>query len=91
MTRAYRYEEAEHLFQQELERFPHNIRARAALANFYYSLQRRDEASAVVADLVRLNPTPQGYEAAARLWSAWGQPREAAAARADSRNAKPEP
>jgi tetratricopeptide (TPR) repeat protein len=89
MTRAYRYEEAEHLFRQELERFPNNIRARAALAGFYYALQRRDEASAVVADLVRLNPTPQGYEAAARLWSAWGQPREAAAARAGAR--RPEP
>ena len=45
----------------------------------------RGEAADVIADLVRLTPTPEGYAVAARLWTTFGDRREAAALRAKAR------
>ena len=48
LAKLYRYEEAEHLFLDEVTRFPHNARARAGLASLYQATQRHDEAAAVL-------------------------------------------
>jgi len=85
LSRLYRYEEAEHRFLEELKAFPQDATVRAALAVFYHSTGRAEDAAAALADLVRLSPTPEGYALAARTWTAIGNPHEAAAARAEAR------
>ncbi|WP_205254273.1 hypothetical protein, partial [Escherichia coli] len=47
----------------------------------YHTTGRSREAADMAADLVRLNPTPEGYTVAARLWTTLGNRREAAALR----------
>jgi tetratricopeptide (TPR) repeat protein len=80
-----RYAEAEYQLWLELEHFPQNMRARSALATLYHATGRAGEAADVIADLVRLTPTPEGYGVAARLWTTFGNRREAAALRAKAR------
>jgi tetratricopeptide (TPR) repeat protein len=80
--RQERYAEAEYQLLMELKRFPQNMRARTALATLYHTTGRAREAADMAADLVRLNPTPEGYTVAARLWTTLGNRREAAALRA---------
>jgi tetratricopeptide (TPR) repeat protein len=79
--RLERYAEAEYQFWLELKRFPRNMRARSALAALYQTTGRTREAADMIAELVRLTPTPEGYAAAARLWTTFGNRREAAALR----------
>jgi arylsulfatase A-like enzyme/Flp pilus assembly protein TadD len=83
--RQERYAEAEYQLLLELEGFPRNMRARSALATLYHTTGRSREAADMAADLVRLNPTPEGYTVAARLWTTLGNRREAAALRAKAR------
>ena len=83
--RLERYAEAEYQLLLELTRFPRNMRARSALATLYHTTGRTREAASMVADLVRLTPTPEGYAVAARLWTTFGDRREAAALRAKAR------
>jgi tetratricopeptide (TPR) repeat protein len=83
--RLERYAEAEYQFLLELKRFPRNMRARSALATLYHTTGRTREAADMVADLVRLTPTPEGYAVAARLWTTFGDRREAAALRVKAR------
>jgi choline-sulfatase len=83
--RLERYAEAEYQFLLELARFPRNMQARSALATLYHTTGRTGEAASIVADLVRLTPTPEGYAVAARLWTTFGDHREAAALRAKAR------
>jgi tetratricopeptide (TPR) repeat protein len=85
LAKLYRYEEAEHLFLDEVRRFPHNARARAGLASLYQTTLRDDEAAVVLADLVHQIPTAEAHDLAARVWTALGQPKEAAAARVEAR------
>ena len=85
LAKLYRYEEAEHLFLDEVRRFPHNARARAGLASLYHTILRDDEAAVVLADLIRQIPTAEAHDLAARVWTALGQPAEATAARAKAR------
>lgn len=80
-----RLAEAEYQLTEELKYFPQNIRARAALATLYQSMGRTDESGAVLADLVRITPTPEAYSVAARLWTTFGHAREAAMLRAEAR------
>ncbi len=85
LAKLYRYEEAEHLFLDEVRRFPHNAKARAGLASLYQTTLRNDEAAVVLAELIRLIPTAEAHDLAARVWTALGQPKEAAAARIEAR------
>jgi tetratricopeptide (TPR) repeat protein len=77
--------EAEAHLLEELREYPHNLDARAALATLYQSGGERDRAMDVVADLVRVTPTPDAYALAAKLWGSLGDQKQAAAARADAR------
>ena len=83
LVRLERYAEAEYQFLEELRRFPLNVRARAELAGLYQSMQRTDEATAALAAMVRLAPTPESFLLAARMSQAFGNPRQAAAFRAE--------
>jgi len=73
-----------HLFE-ELRHFPHNLDARGALAALYQSGGEHDRAAEVIADLVRVTPTPDSFALAAKLWASFGDQKQAAAARADGR------
>jgi len=85
LVRSDRGAEAEMFFAGELRDFPHNLAARAALATLYQSMGQTEEAARVAADLVRITPSPEAYATAAKLWTAFGDRRRAAATRADAR------
>ena len=85
LVRLDRAPEAETFFVDELRAFPHNLNARVALATLYHSTGQTDEAARAAADLVRITPSPQAYEMAAKLWTAFGDRRQAATLRADAR------
>ncbi|OGA44995.1 MAG: hypothetical protein A3G25_18355 [Betaproteobacteria bacterium RIFCSPLOWO2_12_FULL_63_13] len=87
LIRLKRHAEAESRLSLELAHFPQNIRARAALATLYQELGRSEEAGQMLADLVEIVPTPEAYATAARLWTTFGNPREAARVRAQARQA----
>jgi arylsulfatase A-like enzyme/Flp pilus assembly protein TadD len=84
-----RPEEAEQAFLQELAAFPHNMRARAGLASLYQATGRPEDAAEALRDLLFFHPTPEAYRTAARLWTALGQPGQAAAVRAEARRVFP--
>ncbi len=84
LVRLERPEEAEHEFLEELRSFPLNTRARAELATCYHAAGRGDEAARTLEDLVRIVPTPDTYNLAARLWTSFGDRSRAAALRAES-------
>ena len=83
--RLERYPEAEAQFAAELAAFPQNIRARAGLAMLYQATERTDAAAAAIADMLRITPTPESYALASRLWTMFGNRRQAEAVRADAR------
>jgi choline-sulfatase len=85
LARLERYEEAERLFEAELALTPDHVRARAGLAMLYQATGRHAHAAAAVDALVQRSPTPEGYEVAAQLWTMFGEPGKAAAARAGAR------
>jgi arylsulfatase A-like enzyme/Flp pilus assembly protein TadD len=84
-ARLDRFAEAEAAFEQELLSFPGHIRARAGLAMLYRAMGRPSDSEQAIADLVRYSPTPEAYNVAAELWTMFGEPAKAAAARAESR------
>src|SRR5262249_30598759 len=88
-ARLERHEEAEAEFLEELKYFPQNIRARAGLAMLYQANARPDEAEQVLHDMTRMTPTPESYALAARLYTMFGNRRQAEALRAESRRAFP--
>ena len=59
--------------------------ARAALATLYQSMGQTAEAARTTTDLVRITPSPEGYATAAKLWTSFGDRKQAAALRADAR------
>jgi arylsulfatase A-like enzyme/Flp pilus assembly protein TadD len=85
LGRLERYAEAEPYFQAELADFPGHVRARAGLAMLYRVTGRRADSERAIADLLRYAPTPEGYEVAAQLWTMFGEPGRAAAARDEGR------
>jgi tetratricopeptide (TPR) repeat protein len=91
LARLERYQEAESHFIAELRDFPQNIRARAALAMLFQATERPDEANRVIADMLRITPTPESYALAARLWTMFGNRQQADAVRAEARRAFNEP
>ena len=85
LIRQERTAEAEAALLEELRSFPQNLRARGALALLYHAGGRSDEASDAVSDLIRAIPTPDGYAAAARLLTTFGDRKQAETVRAEGR------
>jgi tetratricopeptide (TPR) repeat protein len=77
--------EAEAHFLEELRAFPLNVRARTELAALYHNIDRVDEADRALSDLIRIAPTPDAFVQAARTWTSFGNPRQAAAVREQAR------
>jgi choline-sulfatase len=84
-----RYAEAEAQLREELHRFPHNVRASAALATLYQTTGQLESAARVVSDLLRITPTPDSYALAAKLWTSLGDRKQATQVRAEARRAFP--
>jgi choline-sulfatase len=84
LGREQRTADAESELLAELKAFPRNTRARAALATLHHNAGRAEEVEDVMDDLVRITPTPDTYNLAARLWTSFGNRRQAAAARAEA-------
>jgi tetratricopeptide (TPR) repeat protein len=88
LAREQRFAEAEPLFKAEIAAFPHHIRARTGLAMVFWTSGRRAEAMAAVQALETEGRRHAGVEAnlaAAQLWTLFGEPARAAAARASAR------
>ena len=85
LGRLNRYGEAEAHFREELQAFPRGIRAYSSLATLYHASNRTSGVEEALDALVDTAPTPEGYAAAARLWTIVGEPARAAALRADAR------
>ena len=82
LARLERYPEAEQLFRAELAFFPAHVPSYTGLAMLYRATGRDAEAERAIANLLRASPTPQAIEAAAQLWTMFGEPGKAAALRA---------
>jgi choline-sulfatase len=91
LGRLERYPEAEKEFLEELKYFPQNARARGGLAMLYQANGRTDAAEQMIADMIRITPTPETYALAARLFTMFGNRQKADALRAESRRAFAEP
>jgi arylsulfatase A-like enzyme/Flp pilus assembly protein TadD len=85
LARLERYPEAETEFGQELRFFPQNTRARGGLAMLYQADGRPAEAEQALTDMLRIVPTPDSYALAARLFTMFGNRRQAEAVRADAK------
>ncbi len=68
-----RTEEAEAEFKQEMAEFPRDTHARVGLATLYAAEGRVREAFAVLDDMLRTAPTPEGYMTAVRTLRVIGQ------------------
>jgi arylsulfatase A-like enzyme/Tfp pilus assembly protein PilF len=84
LARLERYGEAEPFFAAELELFPNHIRARAGQAMLYRATGRDAQSEGAIAAMLRAAPTPEAYNLAAQLWTMFGEPQRAAAARAEA-------
>ena len=80
-----RYSEAEAKFVEELKWFPDHLGAREGLGAVLHATGRGAELPALVADLLRVVPTPEGYGAAWRISNAAGDKAAAARLRAEAR------
>ena len=85
LGRLDRYSEAEAYYHEELQAFPRSIRAYSGLATLYHAADRTSGVEEALDALVDTAPTPEGYDAAARLWTIVGEPARAEALRADAR------
>jgi arylsulfatase A-like enzyme/predicted Zn-dependent protease len=91
LGRLERYPEAEREFLEELKYFPQNARARGGLAMLYQANGRPEAAEQMIADLLRVTPTPESYALAARLFTMFGNRHQADAVRAEARRTFAEP
>jgi arylsulfatase A-like enzyme/predicted Zn-dependent protease len=87
LERLERFPEAEAQFLEELHDFPQNTRALASLATLYHATGRADDATRVIANLMRTTPTPDAYALAARLLTTFGHRQQADAVRVEARRA----
>ena len=85
LARLERYAEAEPYFRAELAILPSHVRARAGLAMLYRAMGRDADSERAIAELLRQSPTREAYDVAAQLWTMFGEPARAAAARAEAR------
>ncbi len=79
------YADAETQFIEELRVFPQNTRARGGLAMLYQASGQPDAAVRVVGDLMRITPTQDAYALAAKLYTMFGNRKQAETVRAESR------
>jgi tetratricopeptide (TPR) repeat protein len=91
LARFERYEEAEREFIEELKYFPQNTRARGGLAMLYQASGRPEDAARVLADMLRITPTPDSYALAARLYTMFGDRKQAEIVRTEARHAFAKP
>ncbi len=80
-----RPEDADAAYRTQLERFPGTPGAYAGLAMLHDAAGRSDQVERAIVDLLEDMPTPEGFAAAARLWTAVGERERAAQVRADAR------
>jgi len=85
LGRLERYPEAEAEFVEELRQFPQNTRARGGLAMLYQASGQPDAAARVLTDMLHATPTPESYALAARLYTMFGNRRQADEVRAEGR------
>jgi tetratricopeptide (TPR) repeat protein len=85
LARLERYAEAEPFFRDEITVNPAHVRARAGLAMLYRAMGRESESEEAISELIRNSPTREGYDVAAQLWTMFGQPARAAAAKTEAR------
>ncbi|MGE5359184.1 MAG: sulfatase-like hydrolase/transferase [Bacteroidales bacterium] len=85
LGRLERYAEAEVAWKEEILRSPYTVQARVSLAMLYHAQRRDAEAEEKIRDMVRAVPTPDAYNAAARLWTILGEKDRADEVRADAR------
>jgi arylsulfatase A-like enzyme/cytochrome c-type biogenesis protein CcmH/NrfG len=80
-----RDDEAERAFLAELDAFPQNINARAALSVLYHRLGRFEEAASTLTAMTALTPSAEAFRISARLWEEFGEREKAVEARAEAR------
>jgi tetratricopeptide (TPR) repeat protein len=85
LERLDRYQEAEDHFRTEVRTFPRSIHAYSSLAMLYHVSNRAGLVEETLEALTEAMPTPEGYEAAAHLWTILGEPSRAADIRAEGR------
>jgi tetratricopeptide (TPR) repeat protein len=85
LARMERYAEAEQLFKAELAVFSSHVPSHTGLAMLYKATGRDAEAERAIENLLRTSPNPAGIDAAAQLWTMFGEPQKAAAVRARQR------
>lgn len=74
-----RYQDAEPYLKEEVRLYPQHVPARASLAMLYQATGRPQEAARVLDDMVRVVPSREATETAARLWRMFGRSDRAAA------------
>ena len=87
LARLDRPTDAEAEYRSALQRFPQNVRARAALATLYHSTGQPEAAEMAIAEMLRAVPTAESYALAARLWTSFGNSQKAQSVRAEARRA----
>ena len=85
LVRLNRGADAEKAFREELRAFPRGIRAYTSLAMAYHAADRADAVRETLDALLVAVPTPEGYDAAARTWTAVGHASRATALRTAAR------
>ena len=85
LARLGRDTEAEKAFRDELRAYPRSIPSYTSLATLFHASGRLEASKETLDDLVATVPTPEGYDAAARVWVSVGDPTSAAALRTDAR------
>ncbi len=85
LARLERYAEAEPFLKEEMRLYPNNARPRIGLAMLYAATDRMPQAEQIIADLLRVSPSPVTYRTAADLLTMFGRPAEAAVVRKEAR------
>jgi tetratricopeptide (TPR) repeat protein/peptidoglycan hydrolase-like protein with peptidoglycan-binding domain len=81
--------DAEAAFRAELTDYPTSVAAFTGLARALHASEKLVEADQTIATLLASAPTPEGYAAAIRLYTAFGNPARAAELRSDARGRFP--
>lgn len=81
--------DAEAAFRAELTDYPTSVEAFSGLAKALHASDKLAEAEQTIATLLTSAPTPEGYAAAIKLQTAFGNPARAAELRSDARGRFP--
>ncbi|MGE0362298.1 MAG: sulfatase-like hydrolase/transferase [Vicinamibacterales bacterium] len=85
LVRLERLDDAREVFEGAIAAAPFDVRGYVSLATLHHTQGRHDDAVATVDRLLVAVPTPAGWAAAARLWTAIGERELAASVRASIR------